>query len=117
MSWKGQLGARVKMLGVIGSVRWQKGGARNPAEIEKKRNERGKRFQMKKTSQSFCKSVGSHPRIKKMTKNFRPLSLKAPWNCVAMRLQKPSRHFFSGAGMERFTSAGMQAHPSASIKS
>src|SRR5258708_2224298 len=89
-----------------------KRSARNPPAIENKRNGRAKRFPMTKTRKSFCDSVGLVPRIRKMTKNFRPLSLKAPWNCVAIRLQKPSRHFLSDTGVERFSSIGMHTHPS-----
>src|SRR5438477_304262 len=38
-----------------------------------------------------------------MTRNFSAFSLKAPWNCVAIRLQNPSRHFFSGTGMKKLS--------------
>src|SRR6266849_6749939 len=105
-----------KIFVAIDTLRLLKRSARNPPAIENKRNGRAKRFPMTKTRKSFCESGGLVPRIRKMTKNFRPLSLKAPWNCVAIRLQKPSRHFFSGSGMERYSSAGMHAHPRSVIK-
>src|SRR2546428_2081555 len=105
-----------KIFVAIATFRLLKGAERNPPAIENKRNGRAKRFPMTNTSQSFCESVGLVPRIRKMTKNFRPLSLKAPWNCVAMRLQKPSRHSFLGSGMKRFSSADMHAHPSFAIR-
>src|SRR6266481_5503047 len=95
---------------VIATLRLLNRSARNPPAIENKRNGRAKRFPITNTSQSFCEAVGLVPRMRKMTKNFRPLSLKAPWNCVAIKLQKPSRHFFSGSEMKRFSSADMHAH-------
>src|SRR6266566_5852963 len=99
-----------KIFVAIVTLRLLKRSARNPPAIENKRNGRANKFPMTKTSQSFSEAVGFVPRIRKMTKNFRPLSLKAPWNCVAIRLQKPSRHFFSGTGLKGFSSAAMHAH-------
>src|SRR5258708_9117846 len=98
------------------TFRLLKRSARKPPAIENKRNGRSKRFPMTKTSQSFSEAVGLVPRIVKMTKNFRPLSLKAPWNWVAIRLQNPKRHLFSGSGTNRFSSTGIQAHPGFAIR-
>ena len=105
-----------KILVAMATLRLLKRSARNPPAIENNRNGRAKRLPMTKTRKSFCESVGWVPRIRKMTKNFRPLSLKAPWNCVAIRLQKPSRQFCSGRGMKRFSLAAIEAHPSVRIR-
>src|SRR5450432_258734 len=101
---------------LIATLRLLKRSARNPPAIENKRKGRAKRFPIAKTKKSFCESVGLAPRIRKMTKNFRPLSLNAPWNCVAIRLQKPTRQDFTSVETEKFLSAGMQAHPSNTIR-
>src|SRR5260370_18948562 len=99
-----------KIFVAIATLRLLKRSARKPPAIENKRKGRAKRLPITKTSQSFSEAVGFVPRIRKMTKNFSPLSLNAPWNCVAIKLQKPTRHFFSGSEMRRFSSAGMYTH-------
>src|SRR5258708_9533727 len=99
-----------KIFVAIVTPRLLKRSARNPPAIENKRNGRANRFPMKKTSQSFSEAVGLVPKIRKMTKNFRPLSLKAPWNCVAIRLQNPSRHFLPGEVVDTILSARRLAH-------
>jgi hypothetical protein len=42
-------------------------------------------------------------RMRKKTRLFKPFSLNAPWNCVAIKLQKPRRQFFSCSGMDGFS--------------
>src|SRR5215472_650499 len=51
-----------------------------------------------------------------MTRNFSPFSLNAPWNCVAIRLQKPSRQFFAGSCREGVWGLGIRAHQSSGLK-
>src|SRR6266849_10252610 len=100
-----------KIFVAIATLRLLKRSARNPPAIENKRKGSAKRFPTTKTRKSFCEAVGLVPKIRKITKNFSPLSLKAPWNCVAIRLQKPRRQLGFASDVARFPS-GMPGHPS-----
>src|SRR6476661_4669702 len=51
-----------------------------------------------------------------MIRNFSAFSLKAPWNCVAIRLQKPLRQFDFDSGMAKFPSADISVHPVCSVE-
>ena len=49
--------------------------------------------------------------MRKMTRFFSPFSLKAPWNCVAIRLQKPRRQLVSWSGMGRLSAGSLRCYP------
>src|SRR5205823_13248350 len=84
--------------------------------MENTRKGKAKRIPMKKTSSSVSAGLGLVPRIMKITKNFNPLSLNAPWNCVTIRLHKPSRHFFSGRFRDGDSELGIRADQSSGLK-
>ena len=69
-----------------------KRSARNPPVIENSRKgtakSRGTTSTNRRSRFSCCSPMSSS---KKLTSHLSALSLKAPWNCVAMRLQKPRR--------------------------
>src|SRR5215467_14979205 len=51
-----------------------------------------------------------------MTRYFSAFSLNAPWNCVAIRLQKPRRHFFSGSFGEGVPGLAIRTDQSSGLK-
>src|SRR5712692_5467665 len=60
--------------------------------MEKRRNGTEKRRGMTRTMMRSRSSFDNPiPRIRKLNSHLSTLSLKAPWNCVAIRHQKPNR--------------------------
>jgi len=75
--------------------------ARNPPVIENRTNGAANRKPISRTHRSFWSCVGFFDSARKITKNFRAFSLNAPWNCVAIRLQKPRRQLVSLSGVKK----------------
>ena len=62
------------------------------------------------TTASRCLGDVAAAKPMKVTRVFSALSLKAPWNCVTIRLQKPRREEAVAGGIELLMAGGLY-HP------